>query len=84
MTKRFDIDQSQFDMKLSSNTQIKYTHGNYTIVVYATTRFDGCPQLGIYVTLDQADGTVHRFTKDFDGLDYAMAWVLDQSKQNNI
>lgn len=83
MTIRYDIDHTIFDLKLTNNAHMVYTYDKYTITVYATTRFDGCPQLGIYVTMDNSDGSSHRFQKDFDGLDYAMAWVIDQVKTSN-
>lgn len=78
MTLRFDIDTSKFTLSFSDNARIKYTRENFTIVVFATERFDGCPMLDIYVTETLPSGDETRFDKKFDGLDYAMAWVENQ------
>lgn len=78
MTLRFNIDESKFKLEFSNTSQIKYTRENFTIVVFATERFDGCPQLGIYVTRTLENGDEWRFSKEFDGLDYAMSWVENQ------
>lgn len=83
MTIRYDIDHTIFDLKITNQAYMLYTYDKYNITVFATTRFDGCPQLGIYVTMVNSDGTLFRVQKDFDGLDYAMAWVIDQVKTSN-
>lgn len=80
MTLRFNIDVSKFNLEFSDDNRIKYTRDGYTIIVFATTRDDGCPKLGIYVTKTLENGDEWRFSKTFDGLDYAMAWVDDQIK----
>lgn len=78
MTLRFNIDESKFKLELSSDNQIKYSRGKYTIIVFPTTRWDGCPKFGVYVNTTLDDGTIHRVNKEFDGLDYAMSWVDEQ------
>jgi hypothetical protein len=78
MTQRFNIDTSKFTLEFSDEYNIKYKCEKFTIVVFATERFDGCPKLGIYVTKTLENGDVFRFSKEFDGLDYAMAWVENQ------
>lgn len=84
MTARFNIDHAKFDLEITNYGQIKYRRNQYTIVVFPTTRWDGCPILGIYVIMDTASGEEVRLNKEFDGLDYAMAWVDNQLNEETV